>query len=73
MAEHDGDLLPGARQIGRYLFGDDEHEREIYELRHVLPLFKLKGVWHGRKRTLDAALAEHERASSAARGTGKNV
>jgi hypothetical protein len=67
MAE--GDLLRGARQIGRYLFGDDEHEREVYELKSVLPLFKLKGVWHGRKPTLDAALAEQERATIAARGT----
>jgi hypothetical protein len=72
MADNGGDLLRGAREIGRYIFGDNEHQREIYALQDVLPLFKVGGVWHGRKRTLDKAIAELERVGLAARGTSKN-
>ena len=69
MAErHQGDLLRGAPRIADYLFKDPSRSREVYTLKYLLPLFKMGGVWCGRARSLDAALAEHERASVDAAG-----
>ena len=73
-----GDLLEGAAQICRFLYGDDTPKlrRRVYYWNEVIegkvsarvsavdvpPLFKIGGVVCGRKSALTAWMAERERA-----------
>jgi hypothetical protein len=58
------DLLEGAEEIARFMFGSPEKRRRVYHLaaHSDLPLFRLGEVICGRRSTLLAWIAEQEKA-----------
>jgi hypothetical protein len=58
------DLLEGAEEIARFMFGSTDKRRRVYHLaaRSNLPLFRLGEVICGRRSTLLAWIAEQEKA-----------
>ena len=58
------DLLRGADEIARFVFGDAKHRRKVYYLtgdaKNNLPYFKLGSVICARKSTLLAWIADQE-------------
>jgi len=58
------DILRGADEIARFVFGDAKHRRKVYYLtgdaKHGLPYFKLGSVICARKSTLLAWIADQE-------------
>ena len=63
------DLLEGAEEIARFMFGSEGKRRRVYHLaaRSNLPLFRLGDVICGRRSTLLAWIAEQEKATGSAR------
>lgn len=59
------DLLEGADEIARFMFGSPDKRRRIYHLAACsdLPLFRLGEVICGRRSTLLAWIAEQEKAT----------
>ncbi|TYO68493.1 hypothetical protein FXV83_00380 [Bradyrhizobium hipponense] len=57
------DLLEGAEEIARFMFGSPDKRRRVYHLaaRSDLPLFRLGEVICGRRSTLLAWIAEQEK------------
>jgi hypothetical protein len=57
------DLLEGAEEIARFMFGSPGKRRRVYHLaaRSDLPLFRLGEVICGRRSTLLAWIAEQEK------------
>lgn len=57
------DLLEGAEEIARFMFGSPEKRRRVYHLAaHAdLPLFRIGEVICGRRSTLLAWIAEQEK------------
>jgi hypothetical protein len=58
------DLLEGAEEIARFMFGSPDKRRRVYHLAASsdLPLFRLGEVICGRRSTLLAWIAEQEKA-----------
>lgn len=67
-----GDLLEGAADIAKFVFGDQKKRRKVYHLADVargadkLPCFRLGGILCARKSTLKQWIADRESASQAA-------
>ncbi|WP_439373167.1 DNA-binding protein [Bradyrhizobium sp. DASA03120] len=61
------DLLEGAEEIARFMFGSPGKRRRVYHLaaHSDLPLFRLGEVICGRRSTLLAWIAEREQAAAA--------
>jgi len=59
------DLLEGAEEIARFLFGSPDKRRRVYHLatRSDLPLFRLGEVICGRRSTLLAWIAQQEQST----------
>jgi hypothetical protein len=59
------DLLEGAEEIARFMFGSPDKRRRIYHLAASsdLPLFRLGEVICGRRSTLLAWIAEQEKST----------
>jgi hypothetical protein len=59
------DLLEGAEEIARFMFGSPNKRRRVYHLaaHSGLPLFRLGEVICGRRSTLLAWIAEQEKAT----------
>jgi hypothetical protein len=57
------DLLEGAEEIARFMFGSPDKRRRVYHLaaHSDLPLFRLGEVICGRRSTLLAWIAEQEK------------
>jgi hypothetical protein len=57
------DLLEGAEEIARFMFGSPDKRRRVYHLaaRSDLPLFRLGEVICGRRSTLLAWIAKQEK------------
>lgn len=58
----DGDVLRGAAEISRYMFGNAQQRRQIYHLyeRGLLPGFKLGNTLYARRSTIDHWLTAKE-------------
>jgi hypothetical protein len=63
------DLLEGADEIARFMFGSSTKRRGVYHLasRSGLPLFRLGEVICGRRSTLRAWVAEQEKSTGSVR------
>lgn len=62
---HDrGRLLRGAPALARYIFGDEEHQRTVYTLVGVLPIFMMGGRLCAYTGSLDRAIAAKEAGST---------
>jgi hypothetical protein len=58
--EFGNDLLYGAREISRFLFGSEDQRAKVYRLGETLPLFKLGDVVCARKSRLAAQIRANE-------------
>ena len=58
-------LCVGAKAISRFIYGDEKHERVIYESQGDLPIFRLNGQVCAYEDTLAEAVAQREAAAIA--------
>jgi hypothetical protein len=58
------DLLRGARELAKFIYGNPGEYKKIYRLKRQLALFKLNGVLAGRRSTIMARIAAAEDASA---------
>jgi hypothetical protein len=58
-------LLIGAKAISRFIYGDEKHERIIYESQDDLPIFRLNGQVCAYEDALAEAVAQREAAAIA--------
>jgi len=63
MAEFSDDTLRGAKEIAKFLFGDEKYHRRVFYLadRKRLPVYRFAAGLYVRKSTLLAYIEEQEK------------